>query len=271
VVKFHSGPGTLWAEAQSSRELGEERLTVRLRNHTLKPLEMSFVSDEYIAQLKDGSLEPLNKLDFFNYPVALAEGQEQAIRLGLPKKYRVADIIALILRLERRRTVLALNPTQGWPAASHIAMPPHAPVVPAIEPLPLVAMPPTALSEPPAAASLLQLPPADVPVVVEFTQEFGGMLTLQVTWDDGAQTEVVRPGERKVFRVAPGPHVCTLKSEVPGLRSTMGQVPLVVAAHTPVRIIAQASVTLSGARLHVETWDNVANNLLLERTFEPGA
>lgn len=312
ALRFHAQADTLWAEAWLSSQGGQGALTVELHNYTLQPIEMSYVSDEYVAQLRDGSTESLEKADFYNYPTRLGLGEQAAVRLRVPKRHPVRHMTALVIRLEQGRYVLALNRDQ--PPVRVPDFPPAAPVVPATEPVPVLALPPAPApelplrQEPPSApapigeapvvdapapvaaeavapapvpelppsaplvpAEWLQRPAADVPVVVEFSQEFGGSLTLQAQWDQAGPTAKVYPEERKVFRVAPGPHTCTLRSEVQGLVPTTAHVPLVIAGHAPVRLIVRGSVTLEGVTLHVEVWNNVTNRLLLERTFKPGA
>ena len=102
-----------------------------------------------------------------------------------------------------------------------------------------------------------------------FVQEFGSALQLHVTWDESPQHVTLQPRDRRTFLVAPGPHVCHLRTGLGLSNDTVADVPLLVREDAPDRLLVRAHVQLAGVQLSVRVWRGSA--LVLQDTFAPGA
>lgn len=271
--------GSLWAEGWVSLDRGQATIAVTIRNRGTDALPLSYVGDQYFATTSTGRSVALEKGDFFHYPDLLTSGEEHTITLHVPRATPVDTITAIDAKLNNGRVTLTLNAMHS-PAAP----PPTGNVtpVPAIEPVPA---PParqslelgraaSAIAGPgpaPAAPTppALVMPQSTVPVTMTFLQEFGSALQLRVAWDDSSQHVTLQPHDRRTFLVAPGPHVCHLRTGLGLSNDTMADIPLLVREDTSDRVLVRASVQLTGVQLIVRVWQGSA--LVLQNTFAPGA
>lgn len=247
------------------------RISLRFANHGSRPVRLSYVTDEYVAKTAQGRTEVLEKDDFLTYPDVLKPGEEQPVTLHAPTTFPLTDIASLIATLHNGQARLSLqsivpHPPRTWPPGGvSVGQPrvlPSASNVIPIERAPIV---PELTQEP----ELVGPPIGTVPVEVEFIQELGQALSLEVQWDETAAAQTLHSRDRQLFYVVPGHHELRVRCRLSGVSDTTALVPLDVGVGQPLRVAVSATARFSGADVTVRVWQG--ERLLIERVVAPGA
>ncbi len=250
------------------------RISLRFANHGSRLVRFSYITDEYLAKTAQGRTEILGKDDFLTYPDVLKPGDEQPVTLCVPTTFPVTDIRHIIARVNNGRTTLSIQsivprPPSTWPpsasssrtSADPLIVPPNASNVIPVERAPIV-------PEPPVESEAIAPPSGTIPVTVEFIQELGQALSVDVQWDGTGTIQTLHSHDRQLFYVAPGHHELRLLCRMPGVADTTASVPLDVGVDQPLRVALNAQARLTGAELTAQIWKG--SRLLIERTFAPG-
>lgn len=277
----NQGGDAITAQGSIIGGLGRQWISVSFANHGSRPLELSYVVDDYIAKLADGRTLMLEKDDFFAYPDALNPSDERSVRLQLPKDVRAHEIVQLIAKINNGRTVILLQPI-GPIAQAMAASSGPVPVIASqaasvasyertqtpsttalripLAPAPIIPEPP----QPPAEGT--QSPVGTVPVTVEFEQEMGMSLAAEYRWNDAAQRYRLGHGERQLFYVVPGRHELHVVSRLPGIKETRADLAVLVDAAQPTRVTVTAHARLTGVTLRVRVWRGI--QVVSDETFD---
>lgn len=114
-------------------------------------------------------------------------------------------------------------------------------------------------------------PPQDMGLVmVEYRQDFGSSLRVDVRWEEMDEPVTLVNGTRQPFYLSPGRHTLYLACRMPIISKTVGHVPVTVKLGKRLRIGITAHPRLSGADLKVRVWDH-HGRLVFERMFGPDA
>jgi len=232
-----------------------------MSNRGSSPVLLSYISDEYVGTTRDERSISLEKEDFLNYPEALNPGDTRTVTLRLPRDLSIDELAFMTARLYIPRAVVTLFPVEARVSAAPET------AIPLISPS--VAMRPV----PPASearqfmTALLKPMRGSVPVTVEFLQELGTTLTVQVWWKETGDPVRLIDGTQQMFEVVPGRHVLCVESELPFIARTRGQVPMIVNPGTLVRIAIMARAHLDGVELSVRVWQG--ETLLAEQVIWP--
>ncbi len=257
-LAFLGGQGTVIGKGWAVSGPTGPSVIVELANRGTEPLRLSYGVDAYIAKTRDGRTLTLAKTDFLTYPDQLAPGQDGSVALGLPKDLLLEDISRLIARLEVAQLVVSMDSLTGPPPSEGIvrAQTPGAPSV-------LVPQPPAGMFEVEGAAQ------DTVPVEVQFQQELGTSLTLDLRWNESAQAVALASGTGQTFYVEPGAHQLAVRCDLPMMTTTAGRMSVVVSPGEPLRVTVDARAALTGVELHVRVFSQ--QRLIAERTFKPSA
>lgn len=260
-------------------------LSVAIANHSGAVLPMSFPADEYVAKTADGRALALEKADFLTYPDRLRPGDEGTVSLLLPKALAVEDITQLVVKLDRGQTAVVLYPVGARSPVTTAGIlkpeptiieparlvpdpappiPPLAPVAAASAMPPQTAVPPIGPIEPASVA-----PVGTVPAEVEFEQELGNALRLEVRWNDRDNATIMASGERQTFYLVPGQHDLTATCRLPFIRTTTAKLRIAAALDQPLRIVINANARLDGATVRLRVWSG--KRLIADQSFAPGA
>lgn len=241
-----------------SRPQGES-LSVDITNRGVSPIRLSYASDDYTGQTRDGRSVTLEKAGFLSYPDFIQPGETKTVMLAAPKEAPFADVERIVAQFGIDHITLPLSSAQQ-------------PVLAGIDPTLRAQTPPEGGiripdSQASTMASALSPVEATVPVEMEFQQELGATLKLQVRWNDLPQTVTMTSSEQQMFYVAPGRHSIAVMAQMPPLGKTQGLVPLIVSPGEPLRVTVDGRATLTGVSLRVRVWTR--QKLLFDQTFGP--
>ena len=249
------------------------RISLRFANHGSRPVRFSYVTDEYLAKTAQGRTEILEKGDFLTYPDVLKPGDEQPVTLQVPKTFPVTDITSVMARIDNGHTILSLrsivpHPPAAWPPAALPSGGAGYPVVSsnASNVIPVERAP--IIPEGPREPEAVTAPAGTVPVEIEFTQQLGQALSVEVQWDGAGERLTLRSQDRQVFYVVPGHHELRCLCRMSGVADTTALIPLDVSVEQPLRVALSVQARLNGAELTARAWKGP--RLLIERTFAPG-
>lgn len=271
------GGDALTAQGATRPTLEGQRLVLRLSNHGRDPVSLSYVMDEYIAKTFNGRTILLEKDEFLTYPDRLIPGDERSVTVKLPKDVPAREIAQILLRINNGMTVIALKPILPRPSVAEtvsagatswqpIAVPPVSELwAPSGQPAESVPVVPEPTGAP---AKVVDAPPTGtVPVVVEFQQEFGTALKVDIQWDTGIVVTLAH-GDHRMFYVVPGLHELSLTSRMPSSEEmTGGRVPVSVSADRPLRIGIDGRARFAGVELRLRQWSGAT--LLSDQAFAP--
>jgi len=251
-----------------------EAIHLTLANQGTEPIPLSFVIDEYTADTFLKHHVVLEKLDFFDYPSLISPGAEVSVDLMLPKDVAATDVVQLTATLQNGRAIVTLKPTKAWvdvvesgPAGKKVWFPQSTPAaggsrgvgIPSVENG-------SVTSEAVAAAAV---PIISVPVVVEFVQEWGSVLKVEVRWDDTPNVTIFTSGDQQTFQLVPGRHTLHVASRLSFISETTGEVHVQVSHETSNRIHMSAHPRMHGVDLRVEVWHD--RDLVTRDQFGPHA
>ena len=276
----NQGGDAITARGSIVAGLGRRWISIALANHGSRPLELSYVTDEYVAKTASGRTVMLEKDDFLTYPDVLNPGDERPVSLVLPRDVPAREITLLIANINNGRTVILLQPIGPIGQAAELS---EAPVLvvaarpPAVTSYERTQTPAsTALAVPSPAVPVVSAPPAQVsgshppvgtvPVTIEFEQEMGTALTAEYRWNDAAEVYRLGHGERQLFYVVPGRHELHVVSRLPGITDTRADLAVLVDAAQPIRVTLTARAQLSGVTLRVRVWRGI--QVVSDQTFE---
>lgn len=242
------------AEGWASAVRGREHITLRLTNRSMATIRLSYAVDEFVARTGDQRTFALAKEDFLRYPTMLEPGDEQTIALVLPQHISAGDLTELSARIDDRRVAVLLKPVEwlaasagpgGWWHRGRVG-----PVGGRVAGI-------VGRSDAMDAALGGGTPPASsaaVPVAVEFWQELGTMLRVDVRWDETQQVATLGHGERRTFALSPGAHRLQIVSRLPPMTESRGVVPVIVAADAVPRVTLDARATLPRVEMRARVW-----------------
>ena len=272
--RANQGGDAITAEGSVASWIGPVQMSLRLSNHGISPMRLSYVMDEYVAKTYNGRTVALEKTDFLNYPDVLKPGDEAVIPLQLPKDYAIPDIAQLVVMLHDRGSSVVLrplNPTAPLPDPIGARLDATAP-----PPSSAAQSDPTAdwsrrvpiVPESAGLSSPGAPPIGTVPVEVEFRQRLGASLSAEVQWDASPEPLSLSHGDRQLFYVVPGPHELQVTSRISGVQQTSGRVSIVVSTDRPTRVALEARARFTGVELHVQVFHGT--RIVSEQTFTPG-
>ncbi len=270
--------GVITAQGATHPLFDRQRLTLRLANHGVEAVPMSYVVDEYIATTFDRRTLTLEKDDFFTYPQVLKPGDAREVTLLLPEDAPAREIAQILVTINNGTTTIPLKPILPRFAAT---MPPQrewwqsivqpqpklgeawVPLLESSAQVPFVPEPtdaPASMTEPPLGA---------IPVTVEFQQEFGSMLKVHLRWDEAGTVTTLAHNDHRIFYVVPGQHVLYLTSHLSSLDEggTMGSLPVRVGAAYPLRIRVDGRARFAGVELRARIW--YGDTLVFDQALEP--
>jgi len=147
--------------------------------------------------------------------------------------------------------------TAGTTSWRPIAVPPASDLwAPPIQPAETVPVVPEPSGAP---AKVVEAPPTGtVPVVVEFQQELGSALKVDIQWDAGAVVTLAH-GDHRMFYVVPGQHELSVTSRMPSSDEvTGGRVPVGVSADRPLRVTIDGRARFAGVELRLRLFSGTA-------------
>lgn len=257
------GAPDIVARGSSQWSRSGQTISLHFTNRRRVPVQLRYLADEYLARTRSGRVLVLEK-DFLTYPDRVSPGTEASVTLRFPNAEPAADITYLIAMINDAQTVIILRPAsrsaqeplapgqQRFHGASGSTPPPIAPSSGGVE---LAEQPPTLKVAGPEETALPARPAADpqmtetVPVVVEFTQEHGEALHVDIRWNEDPRVIRLLPGHEQTFQVVPNQHVLHLACQIQPLAPTRGRVPVVVQAGRPIRITLEGRARPYGAEV----------------------
>ncbi len=271
------GGGVITAQGATHPFFDRQRLTLRLANHGVETVPMSYVVDEYIATTFGKRTLTLEKDDFFTYPNILKPGDEREVTLLLPEDTPAREIAQILVTINNGTTTIPLKPILPRFAAT---TPPQGKLWESIaQPRPSGVWPPLGstahalfVPEPTdATASMTEPPLGTIPVMVEFQQELGSMLKVHMRWDDAGAVTTLAHNDHRIFYVVPGQHVLYLASHLSSLDEggTMESLPVRVGAEYPLRIRVDGRARFTGVELRARIW--YGDTLVFDQALGPDA
>ena len=239
-------------QGHSASGLTSEWIDLTIFNRTSQWFPLSYITDTFMARLDDGRTLTLEK-DFLNYPPKVAVGGQATIKLLLPEHVWARDVSYFNATLDNGRLavlVQAIPPLMGTFPGTDKPLP-----VPSTEPIPNIGS-----REQDNSWHL-------VPVLVEFGQEMGGNLKVDIRWDADGESARLGPTEYQTFHLMPGLHYLYFWVRMAGAGETKGSVPVLVNPAQVVRVALDGRPHLTAAELRVRVWQQ--DGQVLDQTFGP--
>ena len=239
-------------EGHSSAGIKAERLELTLFNRTSRWLSLSYSVDTYVARLSDGRSLTLDK-DFLTYPARVSAGSQASIKLLLPSGVWARDVAHILATIDEGRVPIVIQ-----------AIPPLVPTFPGTDrPVPVAPADPVLTP----GSRERDLAWEMTPVLVEFEQELGGNLKIEVRWDADGEQAKLGAGDYQTFHLMPGLHYLYFWVRMAALSDTKGSIPVLVKPAQVMRVAFDGSPHLAAAQVRARVWQQ--DELVLDQNFGP--
>lgn len=243
---------SIMLQGHSASGLTSEWIDLTIFNRTSHWFPLSYITDTFVTRLDDGRTLTLDK-DFLRYPAKIAAGGQATIKLLLPQGVWARDVSHVNATLDNGRIavlVKSIPPLMGTFPGTERPLP-----MPATEPIPDIGSREQDLSW------------HMVPVLVEFEQEMGGNLKLDIRWDADGEAAQLGPTEYETFHLMPGLHYLYFWIRMPSLAETKGSIPVLVNPAQVVRVAFDGRPHLTAAEARVRVWQK--DEQVFDQTFGP--